>query len=97
LIVSFAFSGFLIFVGAVSMFYIEGSVQPETFGSIPRALWWSVATLTTVGYGDVYPITPIGKILASLIALIGIAAVAMPAGILAAAFTTVTVAKDEHT
>lgn len=97
LIVSFAFSAFLIFVGAVSMFYVEGSVQPETFGSIPRALWWSVATLTTVGYGDVYPITPIGKILASLMALIGIAAVAMPAGILAAAFTSVTVAEDKQT
>ena len=95
LIVSFTFSGALIFVGAVAMFYIEGKVQPETFGSIPRALWWSVATLTTVGYGDVYPITPLGKILASIIALIGIAAVAMPAGILAAAFTGVTMDKPE--
>lgn len=94
LIVSFAFSGFLIFIGAVGMFYIEGKVQPEAFGSIPRALWWSVATLTTVGYGDVYPITVSGKILASIIALIGIAAVAMPAGILAAAFSA-TISKSE--
>lgn len=87
LIVSFTFSAFLIFVGAVGMFYLEGKIQPEAFGSIPRSLWWSVATLTTVGYGDVYPITVLGKMLASFIALVGIAAVAMPAGILAAAFS----------
>lgn len=68
------------------MYFVEGAVQPEQFGSIPRALWWSVATLTTVGYGDAYPITAIGKVLAALIAFVGIAAVALPSGILAAAF-----------
>ena len=68
------------------MYVVEGKTQPEAFGSVPRALWWSMATLTTVGYGDVYPITLFGKVLAALMALIGIAAVAMPAGILAAAF-----------
>jgi len=87
LALSLGVSVFLIFIGAVLMYLVEGSVQPDTFGSVPRALWWSMATLTTVGYGDVYPITATGKILASLIAIVGIGAVAMPAGILAAAFS----------
>ena len=78
---------FLLFCGAVLMFLVEGQVQPDQFGSIPRALWWAMATLTTVGYGDVYPITPIGKLLASCIALIGIGIVAMPAGVIAANFS----------
>ena len=88
LAVSCIFSIFLIFIGAVGMYYVEGKVQPEAFGSIPRALWWSVSTLTTVGYGDVYPITAWGKVLAAFIAFVGITAVAMPAGILAAAFSS---------
>lgn len=86
LVVSSFLSLSLIFMGAIAMYYAEGKTQPEVFGSIPRALWWSMATLTTVGYGDVYPVTALGKIIASAIAIIGIAAVAMPAGILAAAF-----------
>ena len=86
LAISFSVSLALIFLGAVLMYVVEGKTQPEAFGSVPRALWWSMATLTTVGYGDVYPITLFGKVLAALMALIGIAAVAMPAGILAAAF-----------
>ena len=77
----------IIFLGAVLMYMVEGPGSPEAFGSVPRALWWSMATLTTVGYGDVYPITAAGKFLASVIALVGIVAVAMPAGILASAFT----------
>jgi len=87
LAVSCALSVFLIFIGAVGMYFVEGKVQPEAFGSIPRSLWWSVSTLTTVGYGDVYPITAGGKFLAAFIAFVGITAVAMPAGILAAAFS----------
>ena len=78
---------FLLLFGAVILYLVEGSVQPETFGSIPRSMWWSMATLTTVGYGDVYPITLMGKICASFIALIGIGVVALPAGIIAANFT----------
>ena len=66
---------------------LKVNIQPETFGSIPRAMWWAMATLTTVGYGDVFPITVLGKLCASLIALIGIGIVALPAGIIAANFT----------
>lgn len=96
LLVSMAISLLLIFIGAVSMYLVEGKTQPESFGSVPRALWWSVATLTTVGYGDVYPITSMGKLIAAAMSLIGIAAVAMPAGILAAAFSRVTQSDDEY-
>ena len=96
LAVSCAFSIFLIFIGAVGMYFVEGKVQPEDFGSIPRALWWSVSTLTTVGYGDVYPVTAWGKVLAAFVAFVGITAVAMPAGILAAAFSSADVVSEDE-
>lgn len=87
LAVTLALAGFLLLFGATALYIAEGDVQPQKFGSIPRALWWSIITLTTVGYGDVSPITPIGKILASLVAIAGIGLVAMPTGIMAAAFS----------
>ena len=61
-------------------------MQTEQFGSIPRAMWWAMATLTTVGYGDVFPITPLGKVMAGVVAICGIGIIAMPAGIIAANF-----------
>jgi voltage-gated potassium channel len=78
---------FLLFLSAILLYFVEGSVQPEAFGSIPRAMWWAMATLTTVGYGDVYPITVMGKICAGIISLISIGVVALPAGIIAANFS----------
>jgi len=89
LLASLMISLILIVFGAVLMYFAEGKVQPEAFGSVPRALWWSMATLTTVGYGDVYPVTALGRIIASIIAIIGISSVAVPAGIFAAAFQKV--------
>jgi voltage-gated potassium channel len=76
----------LLVVSSSSMYFIEHPAQPEVFSSIPAAMWWATATLTTVGYGDIYPITPAGKFVGSLIALLGIGFFALPAGILAAAF-----------
>ena len=73
-------------LAAGGMHMVEEAAQPEEFGSIPAAMWWTVATLTTVGYGDVVPVTGPGKVLAGFISLIGIAMVALPAGILAAGF-----------
>lgn len=85
--VTIGFAWVLMLFGATALFWAEGNVQPDQFGSIPRALYWAVITLTTVGYGDAAPITPLGKMLASVVALGGVALVAMPAGILAAAFS----------
>lgn len=77
----------LLIVGATALYWAEGDIQPDKFGSIPRALWWSVVTLTTVGYGDVSPITPLGKVIAGLVAVAGIGLVALPTGILASGFS----------
>ncbi|MCX7747409.1 MAG: ion transporter [Clostridia bacterium] len=68
------------------MYYIEKDAQPEKFASIFEAMWWGVATLTTVGYGDIYPVTPAGKILSSIIAILGIGIFALPTGLLASGF-----------
>jgi len=77
----------LLVLSATVLYLVEGEDQREAFGSIPRAMWWAVATLTTVGYGDVYPVTVLGRIFASITAIAGIALIAMPTGILAAAFS----------
>lgn len=76
----------LVIISSCLLFYAEHHVQPEKFSSIPASMWFSVATLTTVGYGDVTPVTTIGKIIASCIALLGIAMFALPAGILSSGF-----------
>lgn len=77
----------MLVIAASLMYYAEHDAQPEAFGSIPAAMWWGVATFTTVGYGDVYPITPLGRILGSFIAILGIGIFALPAGILASGFS----------
>ena len=78
----------LVYISAVLLYFIEGvGAQREEFGSIPRAVWWAIATLTTVGYGDVYPETTLGRVAASVIALAGIGVVALPAGVFASAFS----------
>ncbi len=76
----------LMILSSTLMYYVENDVQPEKFENIGQAMWWSVSTLTTVGYGDIYPITGLGKILSSIIALVGIAFVALPTGIISSAF-----------
>jgi len=77
----------LMLLASTALFLAERTVQPEAFGSIPRAMWWSVATLTTVGYGDIVPLTIIGRIAAGLTAVTGVGLIALPTGILAGAFT----------
>lgn len=76
----------LMILSSTLMYYIEHDDQPEQFASIGDAFWWSIATLTTVGYGDVYPVTGLGKLLSGVIALIGIGFVALPTGIISSAF-----------
>ncbi len=88
LLTTLAMAMALVYVAAVLLYFIEGVGQGrEEFNSIPRAIWWSIATLTTVGYGDVYPVTTLGRIAASVIAIAGIGVVALPAGVFASAFS----------
>jgi voltage-gated potassium channel len=87
LVVSMVFTVFLLLVASTVMYYAENEAQPEVFSSIPATMWWGIATLTTVGYGDIYPVTPIGKFLGGLIAVLGIGLVALPTGILASGFS----------
>ena len=77
----------LMLLSSTALYLAEGAHQPENFGSIPRAMWWSVATLTTVGYGDIVPVTVTGRIFAAVTALTGIGIIAIPTGILAGAFS----------
>ncbi len=76
----------LILIVSSLMYMVESGAQPEVFSSIPAAMWWGVVTLTTVGYGDIYPVTVAGKLLAGVMALLGIGFIALPAGILASGF-----------
>jgi voltage-gated potassium channel len=89
LLTSLAVALTLVYVSAVLLYFVEGlgGHHQEEFASIPRAIWWAVATLTTVGYGDVYPITPLGRFCAAIIAIAGIGVVALPAGVFASAFS----------
>lgn len=82
-----AFVGAIMLLTASSlMYFAEHEAQPKVFRSIPAALWWGVMTLTTVGYGDVFPVTPLGKAIASLASVFGIALFALPTGIVATGF-----------
>lgn len=76
----------LLLVIASLVYHAEHAAQPEKFSSIPASMWWAVVTLTTVGYGDIAPVTPLGKVFAGLLAVVGVAMFAVPAGILASGF-----------
>ncbi|OTG66235.1 Ion transport protein [Acinetobacter sp. ANC 4470] len=73
----------MIVMAAAGVYVVENKAQPEVFSSIPASMWWAVVTLTTVGYGDVTPITPLGRFLGALITILGVGLAALPAGILA--------------
>ena len=77
----------LLIVCSTIVFHLEHDVQPEKFASIPDAMWWGLATLTTVGYGDVVPITPMGKIVGGAMMIFGLGMFALPIGIVASAFS----------
>ena len=81
---------------STALYVVEGGTQPQAFGSIPRAMWWSIATLTTVGYGDIVPVTGLGRVFAAVTALTGIAIVAVPTGLFAAAFAEVSSASPDQ-
>ena len=77
----------LIYLSAVGIYYFENAVQPQAFSSIFSSLWWSVVTLTTVGYGDVIPITIGGRIFTFVILMIGLGIIAIPSGMISSALT----------
>ena len=80
----------VLFMASIAEFYLEHDVQPAAFGSVPAALWWAVATLTTTGYGDVVPITPLGRIIAAAVMVCGLGVFGLWAGILATGFAAET-------
>jgi voltage-gated potassium channel len=80
----------VLFLAAVAAYFLERDVQPATFGSVPAALWWAVVTLTTVGYGDVVPITPLGRLVAALVMICGLGVFGLWTGILATGFAAET-------
>ena len=86
LIVTTTLIAIMLVLASSFMYLVENEAQPDKFPDIPSSLWWGIATLTTVGYGDVFPITPIGKLLGGVIAFLGIGIFALPTGILASGF-----------
>ncbi|MCA1798151.1 MAG: ion transporter [Xanthomonadaceae bacterium] len=84
--VALALGFLLLLIASALMYFVEHETQPEAFKSIPATMWWAIATLTTVGYGDLAPITSVGRMLGGVIAVIGIGMFALPTAILGAAF-----------
>ena len=81
------FVAFLVLlISSFLMYHVEGEFQPEVFSTILSSFWWAVATLTTVGYGDIYPVTSLGKFISGIIAVLGIGIIALPTGIISAGF-----------
>lgn len=87
LILSTAFVIFMLIIVSSVMYYVEHPAQPDKFSSIPATMWWGVSAMTTVGYGDMHPITPLGKLLGGIAAIMGIGLFALPTGILVSGFT----------
>jgi voltage-gated potassium channel len=87
ILVSIMFILFLLVIVSTVMFYVEHEEQPDRFSSIPATMWWGIETLTTVGYGDMIPKTPMGKMLGGMIAILGIGLFALPAGIFSSGLT----------
>jgi len=88
IVLFFSVTIMLLYLAGVGIYYFENAAQPEVFTSVFQSLWWAIATLTTVGYGDIYPITAGGKIFTTVILFIGLGIVAVPAGLVATALSS---------
>lgn len=97
LVVAFSVTLILLIVTSSLMYFVETAAQPDEFGSIPETLWWGVITLTTVGYGDVTPVTPLGRLFGGIVAMLGIGLFGLPASILASGFIEERLEKDSET
>ena len=95
LITSYTACGIMLGFSGILMYYIERNAQPQAFENIGDGFWWAIVAFTTVGYGNIYPITPIGRLLSSLISLIGIAMIAIPTGIISSAFMNMLIEKKQ--
>jgi voltage-gated potassium channel len=89
LTITFFLSLILIVFSGILVYYAENPEQPEVFDNIGKSIWWAFATLTTVGYGDIYPVTLLGKLIASIVAIIGIGLIAIPTGLISATYVDV--------
>jgi voltage-gated potassium channel len=78
----------MLLVSAFLMYHVESPAQPDKFTNIFSSLWWAIATLTTVGYGDIAPITTLGKIISGIVAILGIGLIALPTGIISSGFVS---------
>jgi len=87
LILSLMMVIFMLIIISSVMYYVEHAAQPQAFSSIPATMWWGINAMATVGYGDIHPITPLGKVLGGISAILGIALFALPTGILVSGFT----------
>ncbi len=96
-LILFAFAtGMMLFISAVGIYYFENEAQPEAFASIFHSLWWAVTTLTTVGYGDMYPVTAGGRVFSFVVLMIGLGIVAVPAGLMASALSKARLEEDRR-
>ena len=86
----------VLYLSAIGIYHFEHDVQPERFSSVFDSLWWAVATLTTVGYGDIYPITPGGRLFTFLVLVLGLGVIAVPSGLLASALSRVRAEEAAH-
>ncbi len=96
LIMSIVICFFVMLFSSIIMYTVENPVQPEQFPDIIASFWWAICTLTTVGYGDVFPVTPLGKFFAAVISLVGIGIIAIPTGIISAGFISMIGKHDEE-
>ena len=87
---------FFIFISACILYTIENESQPEVFSSIPASLWWSVISVTTIGYGDIVPHTDLGKAVSGMLAFVGVVLIAIPTSIIAGGFIEATTKKENH-
>ena len=87
LVLAFVAAAFVLYLSSVGIYYFESQEQPEKFGSIFHCMWWAIVTLTTVGYGDTYPITTGGKIFTGCLMIVGLGVVAVPTALFASALT----------
>ncbi len=85
---------FVVYVASVGIYYFESKAQPDVFGSVFSSMWWAVATLTTVGYGDAYPVTAGGRVFTALILAVSLGVIAVPSGLIASSLSEVL--REEH-